>query len=229
MKLLLRAWLFIFIVIIIYFLVKPYTANLSYGWFSVQQRYSLSNIIYSKSLQLFDSLFIPTESTSDDSNSQTKNLVSIEHSSNQTLKNITNLEKQNTELIIRSIKVKGPIIEGKSSDTMNKGFWHYPGLTPPGGRGNLIIIGHRYLHTPPHPITFYDLDKLSRGDIIQLQNKQQDWTYLVYEKKIVNKNDLSVLEDYGDYRLTLITCHPLWTSDKRLVIIAKLKFKHTIT
>lgn len=60
------------------------------------------------------------------------------------------------------------------------------------------------------------------GDTILLNHNEGEWKYIVTETRIVNDNDLSVLQNTEDYRLTLITCTPLWTSEKRLVIISKL-------
>lgn len=134
----------------------------------------------------------------------------------------TKIEELNTTLTIETINVFGNIYQGKSSKTMDKGFWHYPLSTYPGEKGNMVIIGHRYLHIPPATDTFYNLDKVKIGDKIVITNNQNTYNYIVTNIDIVEPNNISVLQQTTDYRLTLITCTPLWTSDKRLVITANL-------
>lgn len=132
------------------------------------------------------------------------------------------LEDLNTKLIINSIEVEGQIYEGVDSHTMNKGFWHFPISNLPGQKGNTVIIGHRYAKLPPNKDTFFNLDKVKVGDRVEVVQRDNKFTYIVTDTKVVDKNDISVLQDYSDYRITLITCSPLWTSKQRLVIVGKL-------
>jgi sortase A len=132
------------------------------------------------------------------------------------------LEKLNSKLYIDSIDVEGKIFQGKDSTTMDKGFWHFPTSVYPGQRGNSVIIAHRYLHLPPAKDTFFNLDKVRKGDEIVVTQDGNRYTYIVSETKVVEKNDISVLQDSADYQITLITCAPLWTSKQRLVVIGKL-------
>jgi len=132
------------------------------------------------------------------------------------------LEELNTKIFINSIEVEGNIFEGLDSKTMNKGFWHFPTSDLPGQKGNSVIIGHRYAKLPPNKDTFFNLDKVKVGDKIEVVQLDQTHTYIVTDTKIVEKNDISILQNYSDYRITLITCSPLWSSDQRLVVIGKL-------
>ncbi len=132
------------------------------------------------------------------------------------------LEELNMEIIIKSLNIKGNIFQGKDSQTMNLGFWHYPISQYPGEKGNSVIIGHRFQNIPPKTDTFYNLDKVKIGDEIIVQHKEGEYKYIVIDSQVIDPNDLSVLGKTDDYRLTLITCTPLWTSEKRLVITAKL-------
>lgn len=132
------------------------------------------------------------------------------------------LEELNTKISINSIEVEGDVYEGLESTTMNKGFWHFPTSNLPGQKGNIVIIGHRYAKLPPNKDTFFNLDKVKVGDRIEVKQSDAVYTYIVTDSKVVEKNDISVLQDYSDYRITLITCSPLWTSKQRLVIVGKL-------
>ena len=132
------------------------------------------------------------------------------------------LEEVNTSLSIEKVFVDGKIFQGVDAYTMDRGFWHFPSSTYPGHRGNFVVIGHRFMNIPPAKDTFYNLDKVNIGDEIKVNHSEGDYTYIVTEIKEVEANDLSVVKETDDYRLTLITCTPLWTSERRLVVIAKL-------
>lgn len=158
--------------------------------------------------------------------------TSIEESlknSNFTLENKV-LEDLNTRINIDTINIAGEIVQGESSLRMNDGFWHFPTTSFPGEKGNSVIIGHRFLHLPPRKDTFFNLEDIKIGEsIVVSQNtnpnnplEEEHLNYVVTETKIVEANDVSVIQQSDDYRLTLITCTPLWTSEKRFVVIAKL-------
>jgi len=132
------------------------------------------------------------------------------------------LENLNTKITINSIEVEGKVYEGIDSKTMDKGFWHFPISRLPGQKGNMVVIGHRYAKLPPNKDTFFNLDKVKVGDSIEVIQNNNQFTYIVTDTKIVEKNDVSILQDYSDYRITLVTCTPLWTANQRLVIVAKL-------
>jgi LPXTG-site transpeptidase (sortase) family protein len=140
------------------------------------------------------------------------------------------LEELNTTIQIETINIEGRIVQGESSLRMNDGFWHFPTTSFPGEKGNSVIIGHRFLHLPPRKDTFFNLEDIKIGEsVVVSQNtdpndttKEEHLNYIVVETKIVEANDVSVIQQTDDYRLTLITCTPLWTSEKRFVVIAKL-------
>jgi sortase A len=155
------------------------------------------------------------------------------------------LEDLNTTLTIENLNIEDNILQGESSLRMNNGFWHFPTSVFPGEKGNVVVIGHRFLHLPPRKDTFFNLEDIKVGEkiiISQTENQKppkgespekekemgeekaqtNSLTYIVVEIKEVQPNDVSVIQESQDYRLTLITCTPLWTSEKRLVVIAKL-------
>ena len=138
------------------------------------------------------------------------------------------LEDQNTRLLIETLNIEGEILQGESSLRMNEGFWHFPTSIFPGERGNFVVIGHRFLHLPPRKDTLFNLEDISIGEEIVVETthpltlEQEQLRYIVVETRAVEANDVSIIEETQDYRLTLITCTPLWTSEKRFVVIAKL-------
>ncbi len=134
----------------------------------------------------------------------------------------TNFEEQKTILEIPSADIRIPIVEGETEDAMYRGAWHFPKSPPLNSGGNTVIFAHRFYKVPPEKDTFYSLDKVGVGDSVTITNKKGDiYKYRVIETKVVAKNDRSILEDSNSEILTLVTCTPLWTSDKRLVVIAQ--------
>lgn len=134
----------------------------------------------------------------------------------------TILEDSHATLTIDSTNITGRISEGIKSDAMMNGFWHFPSSAYPGQKGNVVIIGHRFQYLPPAKNTFFNLDKVKVGDNIIITQDVGSYTYIVTEIDIVEPNNITVLQATDDYRLTLITCTPLWTSHQRLTITAKL-------
>ena len=148
----------------------------------------------------------------------------IEESINPTTLKIdkSKIEDINTVLQIETLDISGNIYQGESSITMDLGFWHYPTSSYPGKKGNVVIVGHRFGKIPPATDTFYNLDKIQIGDKITITNDYSTYNYIVVNIKEAEANDMSVVDQTRDYRLTLITCTPLWTSEKRLVVTAML-------
>ena len=126
-------------------------------------------------------------------------------------------------VVISSIGVDMAIVLGDDEkNALLNGAWHIPGSgTPdnPDGYKNIVLSGHRYLYTFG-PNTFFNLDKVQVGDIIQIFWQDQEYKYQVNNTKIVEPNEISILEDTGQEKLTLFTCHPVYTTDQRLVIEA---------
>ena len=123
-------------------------------------------------------------------------------------------------LAIPVIGVRSKIIEGNSSKAFNKGVWHRPGTGNPVDGGNMVLTGHRFYYTGFARDTFYNLDKVKEGDGIVVFWNKESYEYEVRDIQVVNPTDIGVEQDFGDDRLTLYTCTPLWTAHKRLVVIA---------
>ena len=125
------------------------------------------------------------------------------------------------QIIIESIKVDKFVVAGVGYKELEKGPGLFTGSPLPGQLGNVAISGHRTTFGAP----FSRLDELDTGDRIVMKTSQATFTYLVSSApKIVKPTDVDVIRTIDPTRatLTLITCHPKWTSDKRLVISAEL-------
>ncbi|WKZ23931.1 MAG: sortase [Candidatus Dojkabacteria bacterium] len=126
-------------------------------------------------------------------------------------------------LEIPSVSIKGRVYFSHTERILDTGFWNYLGTNPWEDSGNTVIIGHRFAVLPPNPQTFYHLDQVKQGSEIILTDARGVLRYQVRSKQIVMVDDVSVLAQTEVPQITVITCHPLWTSRERLVIIADRK------
>ncbi len=132
-------------------------------------------------------------------------------------------QKINGVLEIPSIGVRGKIISGKSQSLMLQGFWHVNINGAWLEAGNVVIFGHRFYHLPPAHDTFFNLNKVKVGDSILIKTDLGVWVYKIYRITVISKYDTSIFRNTNTPELTLVTCHPLWTSLKRLAVHARLQ------
>lgn len=125
-------------------------------------------------------------------------------------------------LLIPKIGVHAPIIESPDSQALEKGIWRLPESSTPDKGGNTVLTGHRFKYLPPNNLTLYLLDKLKTGDIISVVWQGREYLYRLKEIKIVSKDDLSILSPSQKPLLTIFTCHPLFSQEKRLAVIGEL-------
>ena len=109
-------------------------------------------------------------------------------------------------------------VDGTDLASMQKGIGHQPGSPGPGQAGNAVLVGHRTTYGAP----FHNLDQLHAGDRIVVTSPVGDATYLTRSIEVVDPNDTAVLADFGDDRLTLVTCEPKFSAKQRLVLVADL-------
>lgn len=97
------------------------------------------------------------------------------------------------------------------------------GTSLPGQTGNIYITGHssNYVWAKgDYNSVFALLDKLVIGDLIYINYNNTVYEYQIFDRKIVLPNDTSMLKSTNDSRLTLVTCWPIGTTLKRLVLLA---------
>jgi sortase A len=110
------------------------------------------------------------------------------------------------------------VVEGTDSDSLRKGPGHYPETPLPGQPGTVAIAGHRTTYGAP----FRDVDKLDRGDRVELEMPYGTYVYRVEKTRIVPPTQLSVTRAVGYDRLILSACHPLYSAAERIVVFARL-------
>lgn len=109
---------------------------------------------------------------------------------------------------------------------LTKGVAHAVGTSFPGYAGNVFLFSHssvNFYEANRYNSIFYLLDKLEKGDEIDLYYNGEKFKYFVTDKKIVNAQDIKYLGSLGSGKtVTLMTCWPPGTTWKRLIIIAEM-------
>lgn len=137
--------------------------------------------------------------------------------------NYTKLQLSNNIFIIGlieipKINISYPIIESTNEELLKVSVCRFSGPLP-NRIGNLCVAGHNYKNST----MFSKLDNLKINDsiyITDLNNTRLE--YIIYDKFIVEENNLDCTQDSKEIEVTLITCYNLDNS-KRLVIKAKMK------
>jgi sortase A len=122
-------------------------------------------------------------------------------------------------LRIPAIGVEQTVVSGVGRSDLQKGPGHFRTTPLPGQAGNAAIAGHRTTYGEP----FRRLDELKPGDRIEITDVfERRYVYRVEDRIIVRPDDVAVLDDRGKPELTLVTCDPPFTADRRLVVRALL-------
>lgn len=115
-------------------------------------------------------------------------------------------------------------LEGDIQEALRYGVVHYPGTAEPGENGNVVITGHSsYFSWDPGRFkdVFALLHEVVIGDTVIVYHDQKKYFYQVYNTQVVTPDKIDVLTQAGENRLTLITCTPVGTNLKRLVVFAR--------
>lgn len=131
------------------------------------------------------------------------------------------IDRSTDHVLIPKISLDQKIWFGTDSKLVSRGVWHIPRSSTPDKGGNTVLVGHRFSYKDP--AVFYHLDKVEVGDPIIAVYQGKLYNYKVMERKIVNPTDVYVEDQTTDERLTLYTCHPLWSIRQRLVVVARLE------
>lgn len=180
---------------------------------------------------------------------QNTNVVPLEVNKQDPKKNIEmsmlglEISPPDNRIIIAKVSKSIPIVEIDPANLINgdteafqqdilkgleNGVAHYP-LTPePGETGNFVLTGHSSYYSwadGDFKDAFVTMHNVEVGDKITIYYKQKKFIYEVFEKKVVDPTDVSVLENSTDEKiLTTITCTPIGTNKYRLIHRARLVY-----
>ncbi|HQT94493.1 MAG TPA: class D sortase [Thermoanaerobaculaceae bacterium] len=111
-----------------------------------------------------------------------------------------------------------PVLEGTDEFTLNRGVGHIEGTALPGECDNVGIAGHR-------DGFFRVLKDVTDGDTITLVTLWETMHYTVEDTRIVEPEEIQVLDPTSTPVLTLVTCFPFYyvgNAPERYVVRARL-------
>ena len=114
-------------------------------------------------------------------------------------------------------------LEVDIQNSLKDGVIHYPGTPTPDISGNFVITGHSSYYpwsVGRYKDVFAVLHNSMVGDQIIVYHNQRKYIYQIQDIRKVLPKDIQILADMGDTRITLITCTPIGSNYKRLVITA---------
>ena len=135
-------------------------------------------------------------------------------------------------LRIPAMNLNEIVVEGVDTPQLDVAPGHYPTCrrgvprslcTPwespfPGEPGRSVISGHRTTHGAP----FWDLDVLDEGDRIITETRWGTFVYVVERTRIVPAESTEIVVQGEQSELVLTTCHPRFSAEQRLIVVAQI-------
>lgn len=137
-------------------------------------------------------------------------------------------------MIIPKINVDAPVVYGVGPDytsqmnAMKQGIAHFsiPGANAvPGQVGNAVFAAHSsndVFASGDYKFVFAQNEKLVEGDVIYMNYEGTRYTYSITSMEVVLPSEVSKVQiDTNKPMLTLVSCVPLGTAQKRLLVFAE--------
>jgi sortase A len=121
-------------------------------------------------------------------------------------------------LEIPRLRVSAIVRAGSDARTLRLAIGHIGGTALPGERGNVGLAAHR-------DTFFRRLGEIRADDEVRLVTREGTFTYRVEGTRIVDPQDVWVLDPTNDPALTLITCYPfryIGSAPQRFIVRAEL-------
>ena len=109
------------------------------------------------------------------------------------------------------------MVEGTDSASLRKGPGRDDRTFMPGEGKLVYVAGHRTTYSAP----FARIDSLRPGDRVTLEMPYGTFDYVVARSRIVDDEDLSVLESGKGEEVALQACHPRFFASQRYIVWAK--------
>ncbi len=121
-------------------------------------------------------------------------------------------------IIIPTIGVDAPMVEGDNWETLKTGIGHRPGSAWPGQAGNAVLSAHNDVYGS----IFRELPSLQPGALVYVHTPTGVFRYEVAGSRVVLPSDTSVTKPTDEPTLTLITCYPPFIDTHRFIVTARL-------
>lgn len=122
-------------------------------------------------------------------------------------------------LKISKLGINTSIYFGTKPEILAKGVAHDTGSYLPGEGGSIIMCGHNYMNN------FSKLGRLNNGDIINVTTDYGEFSYRVYNSKVVYDTETDELPIQEDEEILMIyTCYPFYNTgytEQRYVVYAE--------
>lgn len=136
---------------------------------------------------------------------------------------------------IPKIAVEAPVVydvntleESVIQSKLQEGVVHYPingANAMPGEIGNTVILGHSandVFAAGDYKFIFLRLERLVIGDTFYLNYQGKRYAYAVTETKVIHPTEVGqLIINNGKPMATLVSCVPVGTADKRLLVIGE--------
>ena len=121
---------------------------------------------------------------------------------------------------VRRLGLSAMVVEGTTTSALRHAAGHISGTGMPGVPGNVGIAAHR-------DTFFRPLRNVREDDIVTLTTGRAEYRYRVVSTKVVEPDDVSVLNPAADESLTLVTCYPFFfvgSAPERFIVRAERIF-----
>jgi len=142
------------------------------------------------------------------------------------IQKVSSEDIKENRIIIPSVLVDAPIIEGFTKEALEIGVGHVKGSAVPGEDGNVILAGHNYAYFVSGEQNLFSLLHLIKeGSKIYVFYEGKRYVYFAKDKKTVPRDSAEVLMPTPYPQLTLVASASSWSSatvssTKRLLIKA---------
>jgi sortase A len=118
---------------------------------------------------------------------------------------------------VRRLGLSAMVVEGTTTSDLRRAAGHITNTGMPGVPGNIGIAAHR-------DTFFRPLRNVRKDDIVTLSTAGAEYRYRVVSTKVVDPDDVSVLDAGDDEILTLVTCYPFYfvgSAPERFIVRAE--------
>lgn len=153
-----------------------------------------------------------------DKSAKKEEIMAIDTNTNK-IQNYPEYGTQYATIEIPKIDVNLPVYFGSTLDVLKNGVGHDSASYFPGEGGTVIYMGHNSKNA------FRRFSELKKGDEITVKTSYGDFTYKIYDMKLINEKDLDALPIQKDEEILMCyTCYPfnnIGYATQRYVVYAK--------
>lgn len=153
-----------------------------------------------------------------DKSAKKEEIMAIDTNTNK-IQNYPEYGTQYATIEIPKIDVNLPVYFGSTLDVLKNGVGHDSASYFPGEGGTIVYMGHNSKNA------FRRFSELKKGDEITVKTSYGNFTYKIYDMKLINEKDLDALPIQKDEEILMCyTCYPfnnIGYATQRYVVYAK--------